>query len=916
MSQGVPTNSDTPPHLDTALSYAARGWPVFPLQYPIHRTGEPVACSCAKAHQCERIGKHPVGVSKWREEASSSAATVRAWWEKQPHRNIALVTGRKAAMDEAEEGGGFIVFDIDEGPNQKGVVRNGLAEMQALQAILGPLPFTMEAASGSGGTHLFYRHPGGNVYIPNSGGLSLTRDGQRHDFKGLQLRGDGGYVVAAPSLHASGRHYLWCDGAGPDDIAIAELPPAYVEWLSEKPGARMADVAVPEGNWPPEADRIRRARAYIQKCAPAVQGENGSATAFLAAQALVRGFCLPQTAALDLFMSEYNGRCSPPWSEAEVKHKIRQATFKGKREYGFMFSNDIGFALAKEEERLAKVIPIRPRMVPSPEVTAAAAEPAPRPDDPPPSGPQPVPPEGGGGGGGGGGNDGGGDGEGTPAPGPRGGGNNDDGSANVHHEFVTGDHVELARVTLDMMRRGGRHIIFAEERFWRYDPSLGLWQMLDERWIEGQVNRFSSNLVGEDKILKLRNTDSSGTVKTMKSELAREATPYSFLAAPTGMAFRNGFVRVNANIQEGTCAVSFVPHSPEHMARHRIEAKWHDDYQSAPMLDRFFEVLFGDIASPEEREKSRHLLQEFLGAAIFGFAPKFEKCLFLEGPGSNGKSQVIALFETLFPTPDAVSHIPPHEWGKPFGLEKMILSRLNVCSDIASNDMRDDQLFKQIVTGDSIQINRKHEKAVSVKPTAAHLLAANTMPISHDSTHGFWRRVMVLPLTARLDHSPDRVVDIGKIIGIREASQVARWAIDGLVRLIANGGQYTRPERTIERVEEWRVDSDEVREYLLDHMDEATFAKMNGRMGLEFKNLHAAYVAWWEANSNGVKGGGGPLNANAFSRKLTANADLVRRDRKTAVRLVFSTATLVHERLRRQAEAQAMIAALERGEDS
>jgi hypothetical protein len=73
------------------------------------------------------------------------------------------------------------------------------------------------------------------------------------------------------------------------------------------------------------AMRERRARAYARTMDPAVQGEHGSEAAFIGAMKIGRGFGLPLENAVRVFRDEYNPRCSPSWSEAEILHKCKQA---------------------------------------------------------------------------------------------------------------------------------------------------------------------------------------------------------------------------------------------------------------------------------------------------------------------------------------------------------------------------------------------------------------------------------------------------------------------------------------------------------------------------------------------------------------------------------------------------------------
>ena len=69
---------------------------------------------------------------------------------------------------------------------------------------------------------------------------------------------------------------------------------------------------------------LERARRYLARVAPAVQGKNGSKTTFRAACVLVQDFALPREDARQL-LQEYSNRCEPPWSQKELDHKLDDA---------------------------------------------------------------------------------------------------------------------------------------------------------------------------------------------------------------------------------------------------------------------------------------------------------------------------------------------------------------------------------------------------------------------------------------------------------------------------------------------------------------------------------------------------------------------------------------------------------------
>jgi hypothetical protein len=174
-----------------ALTYVERGLHVLPLHGIVGGV-----CTCG-TNDCASPGKHPRLVNGLN-GASLDAGVVVGWWERWPNANVGICTG---------VGSGLVVLDVD-------AQTGGATTLKALQTKLGKLPSTPRVLTGGGGYHLYFRHPGGEVRC------SVGKLGY-----GLDVRGDGGYVAAPPSLHVSGRPYLWTRSL--DQEALVE-PPAWV----------------------------------------------------------------------------------------------------------------------------------------------------------------------------------------------------------------------------------------------------------------------------------------------------------------------------------------------------------------------------------------------------------------------------------------------------------------------------------------------------------------------------------------------------------------------------------------------------------------------------------------------------------------------------------------------------------------
>jgi putative DNA primase/helicase len=150
----------------------------------------------------QQAGKIPL-INDWPNVATSDPGRIAAWLRQWPGMNVGIATGMKS---------GIVVLDIDP--------RHGGDETLALlQREHGDVQ-TWAALTGGGGQHMYFRHPGTHP-INNSAGIV----GQ-----GLDIRGDGGFVVAPPSLHSCGRPYAWDVDHHPDDECLADLP----DWIVAK----------------------------------------------------------------------------------------------------------------------------------------------------------------------------------------------------------------------------------------------------------------------------------------------------------------------------------------------------------------------------------------------------------------------------------------------------------------------------------------------------------------------------------------------------------------------------------------------------------------------------------------------------------------------------------------------------------
>lgn len=252
---------------EAALAYRARGWSVVPIA---DREKRPLV--------------------PWQEFQGRLATPdeVRAWYARWPRAGVGIVTGGIS---------GLVVLDVDS--------RHGGDEsLAALEREHGALPRTIEAISGGGGRHIYFAHPGRD--LRNRAGLA----------PGLDLRAEGGLVVAPPSMHATGRSYEWEVSNHPDGTQLASMP----EWLLRLSGGSAPRHGHPLAWW---RDLVKTGVG---------KGERNATIASFTGHLLWHG--VDPDVVLELLLCWNRVRCRPPLDDEEVARTVESITRTHARHQG------------------------------------------------------------------------------------------------------------------------------------------------------------------------------------------------------------------------------------------------------------------------------------------------------------------------------------------------------------------------------------------------------------------------------------------------------------------------------------------------------------------------------------------------------------------------------------------------------
>ncbi len=192
---------------EIAVGFAERGWPCFPCRH------EPEDVVDPQTGELEERGAKTPLLSNGVNGALTPPAVVGRAWGRYPNAMIGLPTGKKT---------GFFALDIDAKPG----AANGFDWLSEMEVEHGPMPATARVTTPNGGLHLYFKHEEG---VRNRGALGA----------GVDIRGEGGYVIGAGSAMGDGRRYDWAD----DTRDIADAP----AWLLDlvKPRAEVSSSYLP-----------------------------------------------------------------------------------------------------------------------------------------------------------------------------------------------------------------------------------------------------------------------------------------------------------------------------------------------------------------------------------------------------------------------------------------------------------------------------------------------------------------------------------------------------------------------------------------------------------------------------------------------------------------------------------------------
>jgi putative DNA primase/helicase len=264
-------------------------------------------------------------------------------------------------------------------------------------------------------------------------------------------------------------------------------------------------------------------------------------------------------------------------------------------------------------------------------------------------------------------------------------------------------------------------------------------------------------------------------------------------------------------------------------------------------------------------DRERRTLQEYVGYCLLHWRLPFHKALFLIGPTASGKSTTLDLIRKLMAKTSSLT--PQQLVNGRFGPSELDGAWANIRADISAALLKDVGLFKEIVAGDPIYVERKYEQGYTLHPKAKHLYSANRLPDVNIDDDAFYRRILLVSFPQTIPRE-ERDPDLGEQLEA-ELDGVLRWAVEGLQRVLQNEG-FTHDRTPEETRHRWEAHSSSIGRF------KALRLNVTGNHREDFepkKKVYSAYTAFCEEK------GLSSASQRKFTRTLKGDPNIEDADR-------------------------------------
>jgi putative DNA primase/helicase len=383
-----------------------------------------------------------------------------------------------------------------------------------------------------------------------------------------------------------------------------------------------------------------------------------------------------------------------------------------------------------------------------------------------------------------------------------------------------------------------RHVLvgYADD-LWRYRPETGLHHRLAPSACRALVERELVALLGPQVVGSRYTAEVLESVKNL-AHLDDGATHPPFWkdtkASADVLPVRNGLVDFSGLMTGGQIALR--PFDPNLFAVAGSPCSF-DPTAKCPKWRSFVRWMV------RGNEGEARLLAEYFGWTFVSHLPgmRYEKLLWLVGPGQNGKSLFFRVLRAVLgPGNCSAVGLDAFSGGEAFRLQPALYKLANFSADAAVRRSASVAMINAFVSGDPFVVNRKFREQLLVEPTTTLYVGSNDPPAFTDSSNAIWRRLLLIRCDRRL--TPQQAKPRLFHTLVKERDGILQWGLSALPDLIARG-RFQIPESIERNVTALQREANASRQFLGEEVEQS-----HPEDYLECDVVMAKFGEWCERN--------------------------------------------------------------------
>lgn len=394
------------------------------------------------------------------------------------------------------------------------------------------------------------------------------------------------------------------------------------------------------------------------------------------------------------------------------------------------------------------------------------------------------------------------------------------------------DHTQLAA----FLGANGKFISNRGD-FWEYSDDAGIWEIVPQEIIQRRIQKVCHQFGMAASAPQV-----NGTAKMAHGvhfeDVEWDATGKRDIAVQNGVLHYKG---------GGEWIVK--PYRAEDHRRVSLPIKY-DPHAECPRFTQFVQEIFQGCDDAIERTLA---LVEMMGLTLTA-STEFEKAALLVGSGMNGKSVTLRLLGDMIG--QYASGINPAEFDNHFQRASLDGKLANIVTELPEGTTLPDGAIKAIISGEACTVEHKHRDPFVMTPICKIWIGSNHMPGTRDFSPALFRRFTILKFP---NEFPEEQRDT-------RLSEKLRAEIPGILNILLaalgnvfDRGHLTSPPSSVEAVDQWKRDSDQVLTFLEEEMVQEPGARIASA------EAFGIYQQW--AQAAGIKR---PVSRNSFTRRIKA----------------------------------------------